>query len=201
MCWKQPMRRGVCLNPCRRSWGILRRQGESSVHFPSALLFSFLSSLVGEVLLEQSANSGPGFFSLRTEELMTLELTSVAGGVSWRSVLIGVIVGVFLDSLGPSLSAFCCLFGTRKGFLATKKFGTMDHGGRLSAGCKRFLVPWGNALTGSPDLSWTCRQTLWWDSQSLCWQKRPQYLASLQPLHVSLANLPQFQQFCGDFQN
>lgn len=38
-------------------------------------------------------------------------------------------------------------------------------------------------------------QTLWWLSQSLCWQNDPQYLATLHPLQVSLAFLPQFQQF------
>lgn len=38
--------------------------------------------------------------------------------------------------------------------------------------------------------------TWWWFSQSLCWQKDPQYRATLQPLHVSLAFLPQFQQLC-----
>jgi hypothetical protein len=41
-------------------------------------------------------------------------------------------------------------------------------------------------------------QTRWWFSQSLCWQNEPQYLAMLQPLHVSLAFLPQFQQLCND---
>lgn len=39
--------------------------------------------------------------------------------------------------------------------------------------------------------------TWWCFSQSLCWQKEPQYLAVLQPLHVSLAFRPQFQQLCG----
>ena len=39
-------------------------------------------------------------------------------------------------------------------------------------------------------------QRLWWFSQSLCWQKEPQYRAELQPLHVSVAFRPQFQQFC-----
>lgn len=28
-------------------------------------------------------------------------------------------------------------------------------------------------------------QTLWCESQSLCWQKGPQYRATLHPLHVS----------------
>ncbi len=37
-------------------------------------------------------------------------------------------------------------------------------------------------------------QTLWWPSQSLCWQNREQYLAKLQPLQVSRAWRPQFQQ-------
>ena len=36
--------------------------------------------------------------------------------------------------------------------------------------------------------------TLWWLSQSLCWQNLEQYLARLQPLHVSRAGRPQFQQ-------
>jgi hypothetical protein len=40
------------------------------------------------------------------------------------------------------------------------------------------------------------QQTWWWFSQSLCWQKAPQYRAILQPLQVSLAFLPQFQQLC-----
>lgn len=46
---------------------------------------------------------------------------------------------------------------------------------------------------------WLCRlcpQRRWCRSQSLCWQKEPQYRAMLQPLHVSLALRPQFQQFC-----
>lgn len=34
----------------------------------------------------------------------------------------------------------------------------------------------------------------WCRSQSLCWQNEPQYRAALQPLHVSLAFRPQFQQ-------
>ena len=38
--------------------------------------------------------------------------------------------------------------------------------------------------------------TWWWCSQSLCWQKDPQYRAVLQPLQVSLALRPQFQQLC-----
>jgi hypothetical protein len=29
----------------------------------------------------------------------------------------------------------------------------------------------------------------------LCWQNDPQYLATPHPLHVSVADLPQFQQF------
>lgn len=46
---------------------------------------------------------------------------------------------------------------------------------------------------------WPCRfwpQRRWCRSQSLCWQKEPQYRAMLQPLQVSLALRPQFQQFC-----
>lgn len=46
---------------------------------------------------------------------------------------------------------------------------------------------------------WPCRfwpQRRWCRSQSLCWQKEPQYRAILQPLQVSLALRPQFQQFC-----
>lgn len=39
-------------------------------------------------------------------------------------------------------------------------------------------------------------QTLWCESQSLCWQKGPQYLATLHPLQVSWAFLPQFQHAC-----
>lgn len=48
-------------------------------------------------------------------------------------------------------------------------------------------------------LLWPCRpwpQIRWCLSQSLCWQKEPQYRAMLQPLHVSLALRPQFQQLC-----
>lgn len=48
-------------------------------------------------------------------------------------------------------------------------------------------------------LLWPCRpcpQMRWCLSQSLCWQKEPQYRAMLQPLHVSLALRPQFQQLC-----
>lgn len=37
-------------------------------------------------------------------------------------------------------------------------------------------------------------QSFWWLSQSLCWQKDPQYLAMLHPLQVSLALRPQLQQ-------
>ena len=46
---------------------------------------------------------------------------------------------------------------------------------------------------------WPCRfwpQRRWCRSQSLCWQKEPQYRAMLQPLQVSLALRPQFQLFC-----
>lgn len=46
-------------------------------------------------------------------------------------------------------------------------------------------------------LLWLCRlwpQIRWCLSQSLCWQKEPQYRAMLQPLQVSLALRPQFQQ-------
>lgn len=46
---------------------------------------------------------------------------------------------------------------------------------------------------------WPCKfwpQRRWCRSQSLCWQKDPQYRAILQPLQVSLALRPQFQQFC-----
>lgn len=39
-----------------------------------------------------------------------------------------------------------------------------------------------------------CPQMWWCFSQSLCWQKEPQYRAVLQPLQVSLAFRPQFQQ-------
>lgn len=48
-------------------------------------------------------------------------------------------------------------------------------------------------------LLWPCRpwpQIRWCLSQSLCWQKEPQYRAMLQPLQVSLALRPQFQQLC-----
>lgn len=48
---------------------------------------------------------------------------------------------------------------------------------------------------------WPCRfwpQRRWCRSQSLCWQKEPQYRAILQPLQVSLALRPQFQQFSVD---
>jgi len=36
--------------------------------------------------------------------------------------------------------------------------------------------------------------SLEWFSQSLCWQKGPQYLARLHPEQVSVACRPQFQQ-------
>lgn len=39
-----------------------------------------------------------------------------------------------------------------------------------------------------------CPQMWWCFSQSLCWQNEPQYRAVLQPLQVSLAFRPQFQQ-------
>lgn len=56
-------------------------------------------------------------------------------------------------------------------------------------------VPRGTlAPPGSPCSVWP--HTWWCFSQSLCWQKEPQYRAVLQPLHVSLALRPQFQQLC-----
>lgn len=50
----------------------------------------------------------------------------------------------------------------------------------------------------SSPLAWACcPHTWWWFSQSLCWQNGPQYRATLQPLHVSVAFRPQFQQLYG----
>lgn len=58
-------------------------------------------------------------------------------------------------------------------------------------------VPRGTLLPpGSPCSVWP--HTWWCFSQSLCWQKEPQYRAVLQPLHVSLALRPQFQQLYGN---
>lgn len=54
--------------------------------------------------------------------------------------------------------------------------------------------PWG---LSSPAAWACCPQTWWWFSQSLCWQNGPQYLATLHPLHVSVAFRPQFQQLYG----
>lgn len=54
-------------------------------------------------------------------------------------------------------------------------------------------VPRGTLLPpGRPCRPWP--HTWWCFSQSLCWQNEPQYRAVLQPLQVSLAFLPQFQQ-------
>lgn len=81
--------------------------------------------------------------------------------------------------------------------------GVVDLGvaaGGVSMGLPAPLLGVTEELTaGVSPCCWACRvwPQMWWCfSQSLCWQNEPQYRAVLQPLHVSLALRPQFQQLC-----
>ena len=82
--------------------------------------------------------------------------------------------------------------------------GVVDLGvaaGGVSMGLPAPLLGVTEELTaGVSPCCWACRvcPQMWWCfSQSLCWQKEPQYRAVLQPLQVSLALRPQFQQLYG----
>ena len=59
-------------------------------------------------------------------------------------------------------------------------------------------IPAAAATMAAAVVSWSvtaaARHILWCDSQSLCWQKAPQYFATLQPEQVSEPSRPQFQQ-------
>lgn len=79
--------------------------------------------------------------------------------------------------------------------------GVVDLGvaaGGVSMGLPAPLLGVTEELTaGVSPCCWACRvcPQMWWCfSQSLCWQNEPQYRAVLQPLQVSLALRPQFQQ-------
>lgn len=79
--------------------------------------------------------------------------------------------------------------------------GVVDLGvaaGGVSIGLPAPLLGVTEELTaGVSPCCWACRvcPQMWWCfSQSLCWQNEPQYRAVLQPLQVSLALRPQFQQ-------
>ena len=81
----------------------------------------------------------------------------------------------------------------RKEFLSSWNTWAQVHGQAKRGGSFRKLVWFPSWLY----LTWQsiCSEVL--DSQSLCWQKEPQYRAVLQPLQVSLALRPQFQQLYG----